>query len=145
MKEDKNYANIIRESFHLVKSSQSLLWLLLISVVFAAGHVLLRPLLQIYLEQAGLDISLFGVAAAYWFFLGAFASMLADRFEKRAKNWSYVLLAGLWVLGMSLIASISAKWGFLLFGIVVISTAIVSIIIEHEILMNSRWKDCLFL
>ena len=138
--ESEKYISVIIDSFQLIKSNIWLIWLLIISIVFATGHVLLRPILQIYSENAGLALGFFGIISAYWFFVGAGASALADKFDKKTKNLSYLFLVILWLVGMFLITNILVKWGFLFFGIVAIACTIASIIIEHEILKATPKK-----
>lgn len=138
--EEEKYMQVVIDSFQIIKSNMWVLWLLVISVVFATGHVLLRPVLQIYSETAGLALGFFGIVSAYWFFVGAGASSLADNFDKKTKNLNYLALVTLWLLGMFLVANIVTKWGFLFFGIVAIACTISSIIIEHEILKATPKK-----
>ncbi len=130
----EKYTKVIVDSLQLIKTNTWLIWLLVTSIVFATGHVLLRPVLQIYSETSGLAIGFFGIISAYWFFIGAGASALADAFHKKTKKLSYLFLVLLWISGMFLVANILVKWGFLFFGVVAAACTIASIIIEHEIL-----------
>lgn len=130
------YWSTVKKSLNIIRSNNRLIWFLVVSLFFAVTFNLFRPLIQIYMEQAHLNISLFGVASAYLFFVGAISSKIAHVFAENTKKFAHLLLGIFLILGVFMISFFVTPWGFLLFGIIAFASGINSILIEHEVLKN---------
>ncbi len=140
--EEKNekqetYLQIIKNSFSIVKKSHRLIWLFIYSWVFLLIFKLTQPSTQIYMNLSNLDIKYFGFASAFFFVVAAIASKITYQFEKKFKNYSYLILSILVILSTFLVSQFVFKLWFLIFWILFFSVSINSIIIQHEILENT--------
>lgn len=129
-----SYSEILSITFKTLRDSKWLWWLISISLVFDVTIQLFRPLMQVYMEEAKLNISLFGVASAIYFMSGALATKSTHSFEKNTKKSRYWILSIALLTGVFLVQLFPIQWGFLYFGLLAFVCTINSILIEHELL-----------
>lgn len=135
--EEESYAQIISNSFKVIKKSSHLIWLLIYSATFMLVFKLSQTSTQIYMNLADLDLKYFGIASAFFFIIAAIGAKFTDEFGKKFKKYSYLILSILMISSTALISQFVFKLGFLIFGIIYFATSMNSIIIQHEILENS--------
>lgn len=132
--QNPSYSEILSITFKTLRNSKWLWWLISISLVFDVTIQLFRPLMQVYMEEAKLNISLFGVASAIYFMSGALATKSTHSFEKNTKKSRYWILSFALLTGVFLIQLFPVQWGFLYFGLLAFVCTINSILIDHELL-----------
>ncbi len=135
-----SYLEIVRDSVQIIKNNAWIQWCFCYAALFALSFHISRPYMQIYLEENGVDIKYFGLATAITFLMSALSSKYAHSFEKQ---WGRSLFVAL-PLGLLLVVVpltvIQSAWGIISFGGIAFLGAIMSIIIDHEILKSSA-KD----